>query len=146
MPKASRPSRKRDAAADIVSRALIAAGFSEAERKAIGPARRIFGDEAANGLRRLYLQNLRGRSLKGVRLGCFDGPLLLFRAKEQPAPDLPADLGWAHTARTFAPLLWMATTTAYWAQTTSPPMPSGYGRSWRPKLTNRCFSTIADIP
>jgi thioesterase domain-containing protein len=95
-------SGRRDAApgawgamADIASRVLIAAGFSEAVRKAIGPAHRVFGARAANGLRRMLLQNLRGRSLKGLSLGRFDGPLLLFRAREQPGPDLPPDLGWS---------------------------------------------------
>jgi thioesterase domain-containing protein len=98
--------RNRDAApgawgvaVDVASRLLIAAGFSEAVRAAIGPAGRLFGAKAANGLRRLYLQNLRGRSLSGLSLGRFDGPLLFFRAEEQPVPDLPPDLGWsAHCA------------------------------------------------
>jgi thioesterase domain-containing protein len=97
---------KRDAApgawgamADFASRVLIFAGFSERVRRAIGPAGRVFGAGAANGLRRLLLQNLRGRSLNGLSLGRFDGPLLLFRAREQPSPDLPPDLGWgAHCA------------------------------------------------
>ena len=83
------------AMADIASRALIAAGFSEAVRRAIGPVGQVFGSRAANSLRRLYLQNLRGRSLNGLSLGRFDGPLLLFRAREQPSPDLPANLGWS---------------------------------------------------
>lgn len=87
------------AAADAGSRLLIAAGLSGAVRAAIGPAGKIFGAEAAYGLRRLLLQNLRGRSLAGLSIGRFDGPLLLFRAEEQPVPDLPWDLGWgAHCA------------------------------------------------
>ena len=93
--------RNRDAApgawgvaADIASRLLIAAGLCEAVRAAIGPAGRLFGAKAADGLRRLFLQNLRGRSLNDLSLGRFDGPLLLFRAREQPFPDLPPDLGW----------------------------------------------------
>ena len=93
------------AVADITTRVLIAAGFAESVRKAINPARHVFGAGAAKGLRRLFLQNLRGRSLNGVSLGRFDGTLLLFRAEEQPGPDLPADLGWsAHctTARSVA--------------------------------------------
>jgi hypothetical protein len=78
---------------------LIAVGLSEVVRTAIGPAGRIFGAGAADGLRRLFLQNLRGRALKGLSLGRFDGPLLLFRAREQSFPDLPPDLGWsAHCA------------------------------------------------
>jgi thioesterase domain-containing protein len=101
-----RLTRNRDAApgawgvgADAASRLLIAAGLSEAVRSAIGPTGRIFGAEAANGLRRLFLQNLRGRALRGVSLGRWDGPILLFRAQEQPSPDLPTDLGWgAHCA------------------------------------------------
>lgn len=98
--------RNRDAApgawgiaADAASRLLIAVGLSEVVRAAIGPAGRIFGAKASNGLRRLFLQNLRGRALRGLSLGRFDGPLLLFRAREQPCPDLPPDLGWsAHCA------------------------------------------------
>jgi thioesterase domain-containing protein len=82
-------------AIDLASRVLIAAGFCEAVRKAIGPARRVFGTKAADGLRRLFLQNLRGRSLNRLSLGRFDGELLLFRADEQPSPDLPQDLGWS---------------------------------------------------
>ena len=101
-----RLTRNRDAApggwgvaADVASRLLIAVGLSEIVRTAIGPAGRIFGARAANGLRRLFLQNLRGRALKGLSLGRFDGPLLLFRAREQPFPNLPSDLGWsAHCA------------------------------------------------
>ena len=88
------------AVADIASRILIAAGFSEAVRKAIGPGGRIFGAGAANGLRRLLLQNLRGRSLNGLSLGRLDGTILLFRAREQPSPGLPADLGWSHHCTT----------------------------------------------
>lgn len=94
--------RNRDAApglwgigADAASRLLIAAGLSESVRSAIGPAGRLFGAGAANGLRRLLLQNLRGRSLAGLKLGRFDGPLLLFRAEEQPVANLPSDLGWS---------------------------------------------------
>ena len=101
-----RLTRNRDAApgawgvaADVASRLLIAVGLSEIVRAAIGPAGRIFGAEATNGLRRLFLQNVRGRALRGLTLGRFDGPLLLFRAGEQPFPDLPPDLGWsAHCA------------------------------------------------
>ena len=81
--------------ADFASRLLIAAGLSEAVRAAIGPTGKFFGPNAANGLRRLLLQNLRGRSLAGLGLGRFDGPILLFRAEEQPVPDLPSDLGWS---------------------------------------------------
>ena len=102
VPSSGRVSRNQDAApgawgagADIASRLLIAAGLSEAVRAAIRPAGRIFGQRSANGLRRLFLQNLRGRSLGGRTLGRFDGPLLVFRAEEQPFPDLPADLGWS---------------------------------------------------
>jgi thioesterase domain-containing protein len=80
--------------ADVASRLLIAAGLSEAVRAAVGPAGKIFGAGAARGLRRLLLQNLRGRALNGLTLGRFDGPLLLFRALEQPDPGLPPDLGW----------------------------------------------------
>ena len=106
VPNSFRLTRNRDAApgawgvgTDAASRVLIAVGLSEAVRAAIGPAGRVFGAEAANGLRRLFLQNLRGRALRGLSLGRLDGPLLLFRAKEQPFPDLPADLGWsAHCA------------------------------------------------
>jgi thioesterase domain-containing protein len=102
VPSSGRLTRNRDAApgpwgaaADAASRLMIAAGFSEAVRGAIGPVRRIFGAGAASGLRRLFLQNLRGRSLSGVTLGRFDGLLLLFRAEEQAFPGLPADLGWS---------------------------------------------------
>ena len=106
IPSSGRLTRNRDAApgswgvaADAVSRLLIAAGLSEAVRAAIGPVGRVFGAAAANGLRRLFLQNLRGRSLSGLKLGHLGGPLLLFRAQEQPFPDLPTDLGWsAHCA------------------------------------------------
>jgi thioesterase domain-containing protein len=106
VPNSFRLTRNRDAApgawgvgTDAASRVLIAVGLSEAVRAAIGPAGRVFGAEAANGLRRLFLQNLRGRALGGLSLGRFDGQLLLFRAKEQPSPDLPPDLGWsAHCA------------------------------------------------
>jgi thioesterase domain-containing protein len=106
VPSSGRLTRNRDAApgawgvaADVASRLLIAAGLSEAVRAAIGPAGRVFGAQAANGLRRLFLQNLRGRALRGLSLGRFDGSLLLFRAQEQPFSDLPPDLGWsAHCA------------------------------------------------
>ena len=106
VPNSVRLTRNRDAApgawgvaADVASRSLIAVGLSEVVRAAIGPAGRIFGPEATNGLRRLFLQNLRGRALRGLSLGRFDGPLLLFRAREQPFPDMPSDLGWsAHCA------------------------------------------------
>lgn len=81
--------------ADFGSRLLIAAGLPEVVRAAIGPTGKIFGAGAARGLRRLLLQNLRGRSLAGLSLGRFDGPILLFRAEDQPRPDLPLDLGWA---------------------------------------------------
>ena len=102
VPNSGRLTRNRDAApgvwgaaADVASRLLIAAGLAEAVRAAIGPAGRVFGSKAAIGLRRLFLQNLRGRSLAGLTLGRFDGPVILFRAEEQPAPDLPPDLGWS---------------------------------------------------
>jgi thioesterase domain-containing protein len=106
VPPTSRITRNRDAApgiwgtgADIASRLLIAAGLSEVVRAAIGPTGKIFGSGAASGLRRLLLQNLRGRSLVGLSLGRFDGPILLFRAEEQSVPGLPLDLGWsAHSA------------------------------------------------
>lgn len=106
VPPTSRLARNRDAApgiwgtgADIASRLLIAAGLPEIVRAAIDPTRRVFGAGAADGLRRLVLQNLRGRSLAGLSLGRFDGPILLFRAEEQSVPGLPADLGWnAHCA------------------------------------------------
>ena len=98
--------RNRDAApgfwgmgADAASRLLIAAGLPEAVRLAIDPIGKTFGPDAAGGLRRLLLQNLRGRSLNGLTLGRFDGPVILFRATEQPDPRLPGDLGWsAHCA------------------------------------------------
>ena len=98
--------RNRDAApglwgmgADAASRLLIAAGLPEVVRWTVGPIGKIFGSDAAHGLRRLLLQNLRGRSLNGMTLGRFDGPLILFRAMEQPVPGLPDDLGWsAHCA------------------------------------------------
>jgi thioesterase domain-containing protein len=96
MPRSSR----KIGAVDLASRVLIAAGFSEAVRKAVGPTRWAFGASAADALRRLFLQNLRGRSLKGVSIGRFDGPLLLFRAEEQPGPDVPPDLGWSAHCRT----------------------------------------------
>ena len=101
VPSSGRLTRNRDAApgawgvaADIASRLLIAAGLSEVVRAAIAPAGRLFGSAAANGLRRLFLQNLRGRSLTDLNFGRLDGPLLLFRAREQPFSDLPPDLGW----------------------------------------------------
>lgn len=100
--KAPGAGRNRDAApglwgigADFASRLLIAAGFSETVRAAIGPVGKLIGVGAANGLRRLLLQNLRGRSLAGLKLGRFDGPLLLFRAEEQPFTGLPLDMGWS---------------------------------------------------
>ena len=99
VPPTSRVARNRDAApgiwgtgADIASRLLIAAGLPEVVRAGI--TGKIFGAGAANGLRRLLLQNLRGRSLSGLSLGRFDGRILLFRAEEQSVPGLPADLGW----------------------------------------------------
>lgn len=106
VPGSGRLIRNQDAApgilgmgADIASRLLIAAGLSGVVRKAIGPTGKVFGAGAANGLRRLLLQNLRGRSLRDLSLGRFDGPLILFRAQEQPFPNLPLDLGWsAHCA------------------------------------------------
>jgi thioesterase domain-containing protein len=101
VPPSGHLTRNRDAApglwgmcADIASRLLIAAGLGEIVRAAIGPTGKIFGTGPANGLRRLLLQNLRGRSLAGLSLGRFDGPILLFRAEEQSVPDLPPDLGW----------------------------------------------------
>lgn len=97
-----RGKRNREAApgiwgtgADFSSRLLIAAGLSEVVRAAIGPVGKLFGAKAARGLRRLLLQNLRGRSLAGLSLDRLDGPLLLFRAEDQPVPDLPSDLGWS---------------------------------------------------
>lgn len=106
VPPSGKLTRNRDAApglwgmgADIASRLLIAADLAEIVRAAIGPTGKLFGTGAANGLRRLLLQNLRGRSLIGQSLGRFDGPLIIFRAQEQPVPDLPSDLGWsAHCA------------------------------------------------
>jgi thioesterase domain-containing protein len=83
------------AAGDVGSRLLIAAGLSEVVRSSVGPIGRMFGAEAARGVRRLLLQNLRGRSLSGVTLGHFDVPLVLFRAQKQPGPSLPPDLGWS---------------------------------------------------
>ena len=101
VPPSGRLTRNRDAApgiwgsgADSASRLLIAAGLSEVVRAAIRPTGKIFGTRAANGLRRLLLQNLRGRSLAGLSLGRFEGPILLFRAEEQSVPGLPPDLGW----------------------------------------------------
>ena len=102
VPSSGRLTHNRDAApgvwgtaADVASRLLVAAGLSEAVRAAIGPAGRVFGAKAASGLRRLLLQNLRGRSLVGLTLGRLDGAVILFRAEEQPAPGLPPDLGWS---------------------------------------------------
>jgi thioesterase domain-containing protein len=102
VPSSFKLTRNRDAApggwgvmADAASRLLIALGLSEAVRTAIGPAGQVFGEKAANGLRRLFVQNLRGRALGGLGVGRFDGPLLLFRAEEQPFADLPPDLGWS---------------------------------------------------
>ncbi len=102
VPPTGRLMRNRDAApggfgigADAASRLLIAAGLSEAVCAAIRPAGRLFGTEAAHGLHRLLLQNLRGRALRGLTLGRFDGPLVLFRAQEQPLANLPSDLGWS---------------------------------------------------
>ena len=87
------------AGTDVISRLLIAAGLSEVVRRAIQPTGRLFGSKAAHALRRLLLQNLRGRALNGLTLGRFDGPILLFRALAQPDPSLPPDLGWnAHCA------------------------------------------------
>lgn len=101
VPASGRLTRNRDAApglwgmgADIASRLLIATGLSEVVRAAIGPTGSMFGTGAANGVRRLLLQNLRGRSLAGLNLGRFDGPISLFRAEEQSVPGLPPDLGW----------------------------------------------------
>lgn len=106
VPSTGRLTRNRDAApgiwgtgADIASRLLIATGLPEVVRAAIGPTGKIFGNGAANGLRRLLLQNLRGRSLADLNLGWFNGPVLIFRAEEQSLPGLPPDLGWsAHCA------------------------------------------------
>lgn len=87
------------AAGDVASRLLIAAGLSEVVRSSVGPIGKMFGARAAHGMRRLLVQNLRGRSLIGVTLGHFGGPLVLFRAQKQPDPGLPSDLGWsAHCA------------------------------------------------
>ena len=101
IPESDLRARNRDAApgawgvgADAASRLLIAAGLSEAVRAAIKPVGKVFGAAPAHGLRRLLLQNLRGRALVGQAFGRFDGSILLFRAEEQPVPDLPRDLGW----------------------------------------------------
>jgi thioesterase domain-containing protein len=83
------------AAADAASRLLIGAGLSEIVRHAIGPTRRLLGTDAADSLRRLLLQNLRGRALRGATHGRFDGPVSLFRAQEQLVAGLPPDLGWS---------------------------------------------------
>ena len=83
------------ACADFTSRLLISAGLSEAVRASIQPAGNLFGVKAGQSLRRLLLQNLRGRSLGGLEFGRFDGPILLFRAKEQLVRGLAADLGWS---------------------------------------------------
>ena len=69
--------------------------FYEAARTSIRPAGNLFGVKAGQSLRRLLLQNLRGRSLSGLEFGRFDGPILLFRAKEQLVRGLSADLGWS---------------------------------------------------
>lgn len=82
-------------AADIATRLLIAGGLSEPLRRAIRPVGMIFGSAASNGLRRLLLQNLRGRALNGQINGYFDGALVLFRAREQRLEGLPLDLGWS---------------------------------------------------
>jgi len=87
------------AAGDAASRLLIATGLSEVVRASVGPIGKMFGAGASRGVRRLLVQNLRGRSLSSVTLGHFDGPLVLFRAQKQPEPGLPSDLGWsAHCA------------------------------------------------
>jgi thioesterase domain-containing protein len=107
VPGSSLRAGNRDAApgawgvgADFASRLLIAAGFPEAVRASIEPVGKLFGVAAARGLRRLLLQNLRGRALRDLNLGQFNGELLLFRAHEQPVPELPSDLGWgAHCAK-----------------------------------------------
>lgn len=95
-------SRNRDAApgwvglaADAASRLLIAAGLPEAVRASIKPVGKLLGARAAHCLRRLLVQNLRGRGLRDLTFGRFSGPILLFRAREQPVPDLPLDLGWS---------------------------------------------------
>lgn len=86
--------------ADAASRLLIAAGLSEVVRRAIVPTGNVLGADAARGLRRLLLQNLRGRSLSDLTLGRFEGEILLFRAMEQPDPGLSPDLGWSvHCAK-----------------------------------------------
>ena len=102
IPDSSLRSRNRDAApgwvgviADAASRLLIAAGLAEVVRASIKPVGKLFGAGAAHGLRRLLVQNLRGRGLRDLKFGRFDGPVLLFRAGEQPVPDLPLDLGWS---------------------------------------------------
>ena len=101
VPESSLRARNQEAApgfvgvgADAASRLLIAAGLSEIVRTAVSLAG-IFHAGAAQGLRRLLLQNLRGRALSGLTFGRFDGPILLFRAQEQPLPNLPLDLGWS---------------------------------------------------
>jgi thioesterase domain-containing protein len=102
VPEPSLRARNREAApglmgvgADFSSRLLIAAGLSEVVRASIKPTGQLFGLGAARGLRRLLLQNLRGRALRGLTLDRFDGSIFLFRAQEQPVPDLPLDLGWS---------------------------------------------------
>ncbi|WP_395622133.1 thioesterase domain-containing protein [Sphingomonas daechungensis] len=85
--------------ADVASRLLIAGGLAEPLRRAIPAVGSVFGKPASLGLRRLLLQNLRGRSLAGHRTGHFDGTIVLFRAGEQHIAGLPHDLGWsAHCA------------------------------------------------
>jgi thioesterase domain-containing protein len=106
VPRSGGVMRNRDAApglwgaaGDAASRLLIAARLSDVVRASIDPIGRMFGARAARGVRRLLVQNLRGRSLSGVTLGHFDGPFVLFRAQKQPDPSLPPDLGWsAHCA------------------------------------------------
>lgn len=82
------------ASAEFASRLMITAGLAEIVRAGIAPVTKVLGDNAGQGLRRLLLQNLRGRSLRGLKVGHFDGPILLFRAKEQLVSSLPADFGW----------------------------------------------------
>jgi thioesterase domain-containing protein len=106
VPRSGGVMRNRDAApglwgaaGDAASRLLIAAGLAEIVRSSVGPIGKMFGPGASRGVRRLLLQNLRGRSLSGLTLGRFDGPLVLLRAQKQPDPGLPLDLGWsAHCA------------------------------------------------
>ena len=101
LPSSGPLTRNRDAApgvwgavADVASRLLIAAGRKPCTR----PFYRLGAFSARKrpvAYRRLFLQNLRGRSLVGLMLGRLDDPVILFRAEEQPAPGLPPGLGWS---------------------------------------------------